>query len=513
MASSGSFHTDSYEGRYLSFDWSVKSQSIDANSTPISWSLTGGGTAVSGYYYTQNIKVMINGQTVYYFPLEDGQVILWEGTVVTTGTYTVPHDSNGSGSLEVYVEAGIFSWPVNCSGSASWTLPTIARASSLDLISCATAYFDGKLTYKYTPKTSAYYNRCVISLNKSGALTTVKTINLGKQSAAQQTATVTLASGELATIYNELTTVSAGTLRFTLTTYSDSGYNSNVGNAVYREISLTIPNNNSTQPSVGMTLSAVSGLSSAFTGLYIQGRSKVDANFSSSGKYGASIIDNSMSIQGKSYGSPYTSEYMAQSGDILVTGYATDSRGFRSSAAQYITVIPYTIPAVRVSLCERCNAAGELDETGTYLRIQATRTYSKCLASGVQKNYCQIRFRYRLSTAPESAYSGWITLLAGSNSSDTYDGIVNSVVFSSTSSYIVQVGVVDDVGESSNIAFTIQSEEVYWHRTARGLALGMYKSAGGLEVGWDARFYGDVYIGDSGTTLKDYIKSVINEGG
>ena len=64
MASSGSFNTSSYSGRYLVFSWTVKSQDVAANQTVISWSLKGAG-GDSTWYKSGNFKVVIAGVTVY----------------------------------------------------------------------------------------------------------------------------------------------------------------------------------------------------------------------------------------------------------------------------------------------------------------------------------------------------------------------------------------------------------------------------------------------------------------
>ena len=113
------------------------------------------------------------------------------------------------------------------------------------------------MTYKYTPKYASFYTRCNISLNLDGEYIPVKSIDLGQKVASQQTATVTLSESELSTVYNELPKTTKGTLRFTMRTYSDSGYSTQVGDALYKEVTLTIPNTTATQPTVTVTLSPV----------------------------------------------------------------------------------------------------------------------------------------------------------------------------------------------------------------------------------------------------------------
>lgn len=128
MASSGSFNTSGYQGRYLTFAWSVSSQNVANNSTTISWTLKGAGNAQSSWYRAGNFKVVINGSTVY---SSTTRIQLYNGTVVASGNYTMTHDTNGNKTFSASAEAGIYTVAVNCTGSGSFTLPQIARAAQI----------------------------------------------------------------------------------------------------------------------------------------------------------------------------------------------------------------------------------------------------------------------------------------------------------------------------------------------------------------------------------------------
>lgn len=439
------------------------SQNVANNTSKVRilWKSTQTGESWNGYTRTAKYYISINGgaesEHSVSYSLPKGAT-----TTILDTTITVTHKDDGSGTIKVrtWMDTNISAGVVE--KSASLTLATIPRASTMDSLACATSHFDGKLTYKYTPKSSGYYNRCNISLNQNGVFTAVKTINLGQKAASQQTGSVTLSADELAIIYNKLTNIGSGVLRFTLRTYSNSGYSSQVGEATTREITLWIPKNESTLPDPVMTLSPVGTLPSAFAGLYIQGKSKVDANFASKGKYGASIKSNSMSVDGTTYGSPFTSGYLSKSGTFTVTGEATDSRNYVGTDPQEITVIPYSKPKIKVDVCGRCDAEGNLSGDGTYLKIQAKRTYSPVEAGGVQKNFCVIRYRYK----PEKGgYSSWFTILAGSDTStdEVITGALLGGALAVDATYIVQVGVYDDIGESTESTFTIPTDKVYDH--------------------------------------------------
>lgn len=400
--------------------------------------------------------------------------------------FVVTHDDEGKATATIKWKWGVYTtWGgfVKPSGSFTVDLPQIARASTIDSLACATNYFNGTLTYKYTPKSSNYYNRCNISLNLDGEYIAVKSINLGKKAASQQTATVTLSSDELSTIYDELPNTTKGTLRFTFRTYSDSGYSNQIGSAGYKEISLNIPDNSSTKPTVAMTLSPVNTVS-GFDGLYIQGKSKVKAALSAKGKNNASIKSYSMSAEGKTYdsGDSYTSGYLNNSGTVNVTGYAKDSRGFTGSNTQPITILAYSKPKILPISAEseviaaRCDASGVFTDSGTYIKIMARRSYSNLTANGAQNNFCQIRYRYKMETA--SSFSSWTTILASDSlaSDEIVTGALLNGALLPTNTYIVQVGVIDDIGETAYTTITVPTDKVYWHRDGkrRSLAFGGY---------------------------------------
>jgi hypothetical protein len=398
-------------------------------------------------------------------------------------TVTVSHNADGTKSVGISATGSIPDTSLSSTSvNGTAKLDTIARASTIDSLSCDTKYFNGKMTYKYTPKSASHYNRCVVALNIGGALTQVKTISLGQQTAVQKTATVTLSEDELSIIYKKLPNETSGVLRFTLRTYSDSGYSTQVGDAGYKEITLSIPNISATQPTATVTLSPVSSLSSPFDALYIKGRSKIDVNFTNAeGKYGASIVSYQVSCLGKNYGSPYTTEYITTEGDVTVTATLKDSRGFTRTYPKTVTFLPYAnpriIPASGESeiICERCDSSGNLSDSGTYLKIKAKRSYSKVVSSGSQKNFCSIRFRHK---AEGGSYSEWTTILAtGAASDEVSTGALLGGALALTSSYVVQVGVVDTLGEEDTTTVSIPTAKIYMHRAGSINSLGIGKYA------------------------------------
>lgn len=481
----------------------------------IVWQSTQSGDSYNANTRTAYYWVSINGgeetkySVSYTLPQNKTKTIL-------NKTITVPHKDDGSGTVTVRTEmdtrisAGVVKKTATC------TLSIIPRASTLDSLSCSTSYFTGTMTYKYTPKSAELYNRCNISLHLNGEYYRIKTVDHGKKAASQQTATVTFTASEIEAVYEYLTSAQKGTLRFTFRTYSDSDYSNQIGDYTYKELELNIPDDFTTKPAVSMALEPVGSLPDAFDGLYIQGKTKVKATLNVTGKYDAKIESSYIKVDGTTYdsGDKYTSGYLSKYGEITVTGYATDSREYTGSKEKKITVIAYSKPKILNVEAFRCYENGLQADDGTFLKIKAKRSYSLVKSNGEQKNFCKIRYRYKAASA--SSYSSWSTILAGDNlTSDVVEtkALLNGLIAIETS-FHVQVQAIDDVGDHAEATVIVPTDIVHNHKTKNGWGLGKYCEGDNLlDVAWDAHFHGDILIGETRMTLKEYIKAVISEGG
>ena len=113
-----------------------------------------------------------------------------------------------------------------------------------------------------------------------------------------------------------------------------------MGSTSWREVekqtySYTIRNNSYTQPSISMTISPVD----LSNGYYMTGVSSVQANFSGSGKLGASVTSYKLTVENKDYTEPYKTDKLATSGNVVIKGTVTDSRGFTNTTTQTIQVL------------------------------------------------------------------------------------------------------------------------------------------------------------------------------
>ena len=336
MASSGSFNTTDYNGRYLTLSWTEISQSLLNNATTISWTLSGQGTTGSYYYTVQNITVIIDGVTVYSYPKSEGQKKLYSGvTTLATGTTTITHGSDGSKTFSASVSAGIYEWAPNCSGSATFALNQIARSSTL------------------TASNGTLGASQVLTVNrKSDNLTHTITYACG-------TATGTVCTKSSSTsiswtpplnLATQNTTGSSVIVKMTIRTYLESA---NIGSST-TSIACDIPD--SVVPSISVSTKRVAYVTDSYTTSwwdknhpndFVQSLTKVAISINASMSYGAAIKSYKTIFDGKTYtGQSFTADAPSKSGTISMSITVTDSRGRSNTVQPSIAVLPYEKPKI-----------------------------------------------------------------------------------------------------------------------------------------------------------------------
>ena len=124
MALSGSVKTSTYGSMGLQLSWTAK-QSVENNQSTISWTLKSFGKDSSFYYKAGPVSVVINGTTV--LNITDRFELYGNGAWSKSGSLKINHNSDGTKTFSVSISAAIYTYAVNCTGSASFTLDKIAR--------------------------------------------------------------------------------------------------------------------------------------------------------------------------------------------------------------------------------------------------------------------------------------------------------------------------------------------------------------------------------------------------
>lgn len=356
MANSGSFKTNAYDGRYLKFTWSVSNQSIANNTTTISWTLAGAGTASVGYYKAGNFKVVIDGTTVY---SSSTRINLYDGTVVKSGTYTLTHGKDGKRTFLASAEGGIYTTAVNCKGSGAFTLPDIPRASTI--VSVSGSKITDSFSVKYTKALSNYTDNLQINVKGKSVAQTISNYSSG--------ATFKLSDTLKNAIYSSATNSSSVSLEFQLVTYNGS---SKVGTS--EKISKSVSINDSV-PTIG-TLSYKD--TNTNTVVITNDNQKIIRNYSSvsvtvsnmSARNGATLSKLSLSIGDKSKSISLSGTSGSQtvslgkiniSNDSALTAKVTDSRGNETVEEINVTVLDYEDPSAMIDIKRRDNFYSETD--------------------------------------------------------------------------------------------------------------------------------------------------------
>lgn len=476
MATSGTIRSDFQTGYAIQLVWSVTSQNIQNNTSTVrvrTQLVSTGSSYTINSSATKNGSVSINGSTYKYTfsaSLSGNQT-----KTIDDRTVTVVHNSNGTKTCSFGFSVGINvtlsgTYRGTISKSGTGTFNTIPRATDLNSVSASNSYINSTITYKYTPKSNSFYNRLVVEVGG----TVLKNINLGTDSASEQTATLTLSSSELNTIYNKYPKAVTAILTFYVVTYSNSGYSTKVGTSTKKTLKLTFPT--SLVPSISsVTLSeAVSGIASKFGG-YVQHKSKVKVVTASTGINNSTISSVKVTIDGKTYtGSTITSGILATSGSRTITIKITDSRGRTASTTRSITVIAYSAPKIGAFSAFRSLEDGTENYEGDRLNIKFNYTVSVVN----NKNDASYVIEYKTKNS-----STWETLTSGTSYA-LASSMITEESFSIDNAYDIRMRVSDFFGSDSKTvdiptAFTLLD----LRSTGKGIAIGKVSERDEFEIG------------------------------
>lgn len=487
---------------------STSNQYIDAK---IEWSsttntATNSSTVTAALYYRRNnagyitygtgtFSITINGAKT----TETKGLTIDEGSwvKVVEATTTVVHTLNGVKSITISASGSIPDTSLtstNVSGTA--VLDTIYRPS--DITSALDRTLGEACSVTWTPLSSSYTYKLNFSIGSWSHTTGV----IRPNRTTQYTYTGYTLPLDVA---NQLPNTTKGSMTVILATYSDNDGKVQVGSNATATITVTVPLNNSTRPTVSLSLSPSSSLAAPYNSLYIQGLSKVKATLGTRTMYGATVAATSVTVEGNSYASPYESGVLTQAGTVSVKATVKDSRGFYGTNYKDIEVIPYSKPYVRAKsgesevIAARCDSSANFTDSGTYLKIKAKVVYSKVISGGVQNNYGKIQFRYRKEGG---AYSEWQTIL--NCKTDNSDEVITPPLLNGalniTSNYQVQIIASDDFYDSAPVTIAITSDAVYMDKPPGGKSMGLggYSTGDGrLDVYWKTMARGGLSLVDT----------------
>ena len=470
MASSGSFNTSSYEGRYLQFSWKETSQNVSSNTTTITWTLKGAGGG-SVWYKAGNFKVTIAGETVF---SSSDRIELSNGTVVASGTYTIKHNADGTKSFSATAQAGIYTVAVNCTGSGSFTLDTIARASQP---SCITWPEHTQDVGYFGDEISIHMNR-----NSSDFTHTVR-YEFGTKSGTIATGVETGVKWVIPlSLMDLLPAATSGSGTIYVDTYNGS---TKIG---IKWCGFTAKVPASVKPTCTFTLEDTTGVDDIY-GSPVKGLSKIKVTVTAKEAYSSPIASSVISANGVNYsGLTATTGLLKASGTSRVTATVKDKRGRSGSVSYDMNVLNYSAPAVTALSVKRCNQDGTANKRGGYVKV----TFSAAISSMSSKNNALYYLSYK-----KSADSSW-TKVSLTALTSKYSVSNHSYIFAAetSSSYDVKVEAVDRHGtgaRSTKASTAVSIFSTRGFKTSSGIedGVGIGKvpnKANTLQVGWETEF-------------------------
>ena len=404
----------------------------------------------------------------------NGAIPSFSGTrTLATKTMTVNHNSDGTGSVTVYWKWGVnSSWGgyVKPSGSFKITLPTIPRATQPTL--SASTIEMGKAVTINLPRASSNFTHTIKF--KFGSYST--TVATGVGTSYSYLTQLAMAS------YCTNATSAKGT--FTVDTYNDGTL---IGTKTV-DVTLTVPAN--IVPSVSGA-SAVEQNSAVTMGFFVQNQSKLKITITANGSYGSSISDYSTTFEGKIYkGSTFTIDNVPNSGDRPLNVTVKDSRGRTKTYSKTISVTTYSKPSIGLFSAVRCNAQGQEDDSGWYVKF----TYSFNITSLSNKNAHNVKIQYRLYSATQ-----WADLATLDGYTATNATYLSGEIFDPNHTYRARLYITDSFNGSSPATFEIdiETEAVTVDFLAGGQGMGLGKVAeleDTLDVAWTGRFRKNVVV-------------------
>ena len=468
MALSGTVTTNTKtDGRYYKLEWTA-SQSVDNNTSTISWTLYAAGCPTATYWVAERtVYVNIDDTSVYsktaYVERKNG--------VVASGSKTLNHNSDGTRSFSISIGAAVYYTTVNATGSGSFTLNTIARASDL---SVSNGTLGDELTITANQKSPNFTHTVTwVSGSYSGTIATKSSYT-----SWPFTPSLDLANGAPygTSVYCEIK----------LATYNGSTL---IG-SVTKTIWLAIPD--TVIPSVSLTLSDATGYSSTYGG-YVQGQSILHVVVNASGAYGSSISSYSTSANGSTYtNQTFNTSVLFNAGSLTVKTTVKDSRNRTNTATATITVLPYSAPNISYLTAVRCDSDGTENDRGSYARLSAGWSYS---TSPSNLSYAaDLRIKKTSDSSWESV--GDITPSTNSEYSTIYPA-------DEASSYDVMLYVADSFTSTSR-RISLSTGYCLYHIPAsgKGITFGGIAEDDGFQVKMDAHFHNglteDIKVLDSG---------------
>ena len=386
MASSGSTRVNVTSNGYiyLTFSWSLKSQSVANNNSTVNWQLqltSAGYGANINASQPKACQVTINGTKVTDTTV-NVSIDAGASKTLASGTVTIAHDNDGSKAFE-YSFSQLFDITYTGvqigtrTGKGTGVLTTIPRATTPTVP--ASAEFGQTITIN-TPRASNTFTHTLqweLGTSKgtiANQVTTSTTWTIPNALMNQIPNGLTASVSIICITYNG--TVTVGSKTVTLKT--------------------SVPA--SVKPSIDtITLTDTNAAITAKFSAFIKGKSKLHGVITRSGVYGSTIISTVATFEGTTYkGTEFTTGAIEGTGSLPVKVTVTDSRGRQATATQNITTLDYYAPKITAFTAERSTSTGAVSDDGTSLKIALN--FDVCSVNGINDKTYTVDYKEATAT-------------------------------------------------------------------------------------------------------------------
>lgn len=483
-------------GASISISVKQNSQNISNNTSNVTVDVvvkwTSGSWNGTGECYG---SLTIDGVTYSYSGLTFNTGVTTSGSqTIMSKTVNVTHNYDGTKTL-------------NCSASfytglSSSGTQTATASKALTMIPKAT-----------TPTVSGSLSLgSTITISTAGRASSNFTHNLyyswGSQIIDQQIATGVATSYSWVipkTLAEHIQAGTSGTMFLKCVTYNGS---TAVGTKTLT-LTITVPNTAEFQPSV-QSISAVDANSLPLN-RYVVSKTKLKFTISAVGGYvSGSSNRNSyltkavVSVDGANYTVTLgqyasntfevTTNHLTKAGSLSAVVTVTDSRGRSSSKSFSYTAYDYFAPEIKAFTAQRCLADGTLDDSGTYVIINAKIT----VASVNNLNAKSYKLVYENNGTEITLKSG--TLSTYVDNAISYNSFSNGITFSVDYVWPVRMYVYDSFNTDTPAAATVivptEGTFMDWRDNGKGFAFGKVSTKDGFECGWSMYDKFDTLIGN-----------------
>lgn len=421
------------------------------NTSTISYSLELACTHTRYEQFDTGFTVSINGSVVASQPRDwmhqTSIYSHYSSITLASGTLKVAHNSDGTKTIACFANLDISSdlpgpGPISIA-SQNLTLTNIPRSSTMTMPS--SMVMGRAYSFTVTKAVSSYQHSLLYSFGSSSG------------TAVAKTSSTTISWTPPTSLGSQIPSAVKGTLTLTLRTFSGD---TALGDRSYT-VDLSIPSNDAPTGTLTCSFDNSGNATIRGWGVGVKGYSKISWSSSISGKWGATISAYSFSFGGYSASTASGTSSVLQSAvsSSQPSMTVTDSRGNKATIkASAMTVYDYAFPVFNSSIAYRANSSGTKDDSGTCVYKKISASYS----SVGGHNGLTRRWRSRLK---EGSWGGYTTL--SENTGSTTAG------FEVSKSYEIELSIVDSLGSSRSIVYTIATSKIAYHIRKTGDMIGM----------------------------------------